>query len=112
VQYQLAETTQIPHQQAGDGKAAIVTEISKLLDFTSRVPQPVILTAWRRLTLPGSSLCSRIIGTRASSVNVPKGVEHRPVAEQEVHVMLFEPAAIKHTGDVESDLTVHRYERI
>jgi mannose-6-phosphate isomerase-like protein (cupin superfamily) len=43
---------------------------------------------------------------------VPKGVEHRPVAEQEVHVMLFEPAAIKHTGDVESDLTVHRYERI
>jgi hypothetical protein len=26
--------------------------------------------------------------------------------------MLFEPAQIKHTGDVESQLTVHRYERI
>jgi mannose-6-phosphate isomerase-like protein (cupin superfamily) len=43
---------------------------------------------------------------------VPRGVEHRPVAEQEVEVMLFEPAQIKHTGDVESDLTVHEYQRI
>jgi mannose-6-phosphate isomerase-like protein (cupin superfamily) len=43
---------------------------------------------------------------------VPRGVEHRPVAEQEVEVMLFEPAEIKHTGDVESELTVHEFERI
>jgi hypothetical protein len=39
-------------------------------------------------------------------------VEHRPVAEQEVEVMLFEPAEIKHTGEVESELTVHEFERI
>jgi mannose-6-phosphate isomerase-like protein (cupin superfamily) len=43
---------------------------------------------------------------------VPRGVEHRPVAEQEVEVMLFEPAQIRHTGDVESALTVHQYQRI
>jgi len=43
---------------------------------------------------------------------VPRGVEHRPVAEREVEVLLFEPAEIKHTGDVESELTVHAYERI
>ena len=43
---------------------------------------------------------------------VPRGVEHRPVADQEVEVMLFEPAQIKHTGDVESHLTVHEFERI
>ena len=43
---------------------------------------------------------------------VPRGVEHRPVAEREVQVMLFEPAQIKHTGDVESPLTVRQYERI
>jgi mannose-6-phosphate isomerase-like protein (cupin superfamily) len=43
---------------------------------------------------------------------VPRGVEHRPVAENEVEVMLFEPAQIKHTGDVDSDLTVHEYQRI
>ena len=43
---------------------------------------------------------------------VPRGVEHRPVAEHEVEVMLFEPAQIKHTGEVESDLTVHEFQRI
>jgi mannose-6-phosphate isomerase-like protein (cupin superfamily) len=43
---------------------------------------------------------------------VPRGVEHRPVAEHEVEVMLFEPAQIKHTGDVKSELTVHEYQRI
>lgn len=43
---------------------------------------------------------------------VPRGVEHRPVADEEVEVMLFEPAQIKHTGEVESDLTVREYQRI
>lgn len=43
---------------------------------------------------------------------VPKGVEHKPVAEQEVWMMLFEPNHIKHTGDVKSDLTVENYESI
>ncbi len=41
---------------------------------------------------------------------VPRGVEQRPVAEEEVAVMLFEPAGIKHTGDVESELTVREIE--
>lgn len=43
---------------------------------------------------------------------VPRGVEHRPVAEEEVSVMLFEPAAIEHTGGVESPLTVREWQRI
>lgn len=43
---------------------------------------------------------------------VPRGVEHRPVSEREVEVMLFEPANIKHTGDVESALTVREFEKI
>jgi mannose-6-phosphate isomerase-like protein (cupin superfamily) len=43
---------------------------------------------------------------------VPRGVEHRPVAEREVHVLLFEPAQIKHTGNMESALTVRNFERI
>lgn len=37
---------------------------------------------------------------------VPRGVEHRPVAEQECHVLLFEPAGIVNTGNaIESDKT-------
>jgi mannose-6-phosphate isomerase-like protein (cupin superfamily) len=38
---------------------------------------------------------------------VPKGVEHRPVATEEVSVMLFEPATTLNTGDAISDLTKH-----
>ena len=37
---------------------------------------------------------------------VPRGTEHRPVAEREVHVLLFEPATTRNTGDVQSELTV------
>jgi mannose-6-phosphate isomerase-like protein (cupin superfamily) len=43
---------------------------------------------------------------------VPKGVEHKPVAKEEVHVLLFEPLTTKHTGDVIADITVKTYETI
>jgi mannose-6-phosphate isomerase-like protein (cupin superfamily) len=38
-------------------------------------------------------------------VIVPRGTEHRPVAEAEVHVMLFEPAGTLNTGNVMDTLT-------
>ena len=41
---------------------------------------------------------------------VPRGVEHRPVAEEEVHVLLFEPAATLNTGDVRNERTVDQLE--
>lgn len=37
---------------------------------------------------------------------VPKGVEHRPVAENEVSIMLFEPKDTVNTGNVENNLTI------
>jgi len=37
---------------------------------------------------------------------VPRGVEHRPVAEDEVHVLLFEPATTRNTGNVTDERTV------
>lgn len=43
---------------------------------------------------------------------VPMGVEHRPVANEEVWMLLFEPANIKHTGDVKSHLTIDHYEKL
>jgi mannose-6-phosphate isomerase-like protein (cupin superfamily) len=45
-------------------------------------------------------------------VVIPKGVEHRPVAQEECHLMLIEPKGTRHTGDVESELTVREYSRI
>ena len=44
---------------------------------------------------------------------VPKGVEHRPVAKEEVSIMLFEPATTLNTGDAESnELTRNDLEKI
>ena len=37
---------------------------------------------------------------------VPRGVEHRPVAPEEVHIMLIEPAGTRNTGDEETERTV------
>ena len=43
---------------------------------------------------------------------VPKGVEHKPVAENEVWVMLFEPAGTLNTGDVVDEKTISELEWI
>jgi len=44
---------------------------------------------------------------------VPRGVEHRPVAEEEVSVLLFEPATTLNTGNVQNDaLTRQTLERL
>jgi mannose-6-phosphate isomerase-like protein (cupin superfamily) len=43
---------------------------------------------------------------------VPRGVEHRPVADEEVEVMLFEPAGTLNTGNVRNTRTVERLERL
>jgi mannose-6-phosphate isomerase-like protein (cupin superfamily) len=43
---------------------------------------------------------------------VPRGVEHKPVALEETHVLLFEPAGTLNTGNVRDARTVERLERI
>ena len=43
---------------------------------------------------------------------VPRGVEHKPSAKEETHLLLFEPLSTKHTGDVMADITVETYEEI
>lgn len=43
---------------------------------------------------------------------VPQGVEHRPVAAREVHVLLIEPAGTLNTGNVINDRTVEKPERL
>ena len=36
---------------------------------------------------------------------VPRGIEHRPVADEEAHVLLFEPSGTLNTGSVKNELT-------
>jgi mannose-6-phosphate isomerase-like protein (cupin superfamily) len=43
---------------------------------------------------------------------VPRGVEHKPVAEEEVHLLMFEPASTLNTGNVRNERTVDKPRRI
>ena len=38
-------------------------------------------------------------------VIIPRGVEHMPIAEEEAHVLLFEPKTVLNTGDVRNERT-------
>jgi mannose-6-phosphate isomerase-like protein (cupin superfamily) len=62
------------------------------------------------LVLHGSfrmELRDRVIELRAGELLVvPRGVEHRPVADEEVAILLFEPAGTLNTGNVQSERTV------
>ena len=37
---------------------------------------------------------------------VPRGVDHRPIADLEVHILLFEPDTTLNTGNIRNELTV------
>ena len=43
---------------------------------------------------------------------VPRGVRHRPVADDECHIVLFEPAGTRNTGDAVSERTVTSLRRV
>ena len=45
-------------------------------------------------------------------VVIPKGVEHLPVADEEAHVLFFEPKTTLNTGNVQSERTVRELERL
>lgn len=49
---------------------------------------------------------------KGDMIVVPKGVEHRPVAEKEVSIMLFEPASTLNTGDAKGELTKEKLQWI
>ncbi len=45
-------------------------------------------------------------------VIVPRGIEHQPVADEEVHVLLFEPATTLNTGTLRNERTVEQLDWI
>lgn len=53
-----------------------------------------------------------VILNKGEFIIVPKGVEHKPVADEEVLVMLFEPATTLNTGDTDNELTQHQLDRL
>ena len=43
---------------------------------------------------------------------VPRGVDHKPVADEECWILLFEPASTLNTGNVENEFTLHELDRV
>jgi mannose-6-phosphate isomerase-like protein (cupin superfamily) len=43
---------------------------------------------------------------------IPRGVEHMPVADEEAHVLLFEPRSTLNTGNVQNERTLAELERL
>ena len=50
--------------------------------------------------------------TEGEFIVVPRGIEHRPVAEEEAQVLLFEPATTLNTGNVRGERTVAELQRL
>lgn len=53
-----------------------------------------------------------LIVNEGEFVIIPRGAEHLPVADEEVHVMLFEPKGTLNTGDVTNERTVRDPQRL
>jgi mannose-6-phosphate isomerase-like protein (cupin superfamily) len=68
-------------------------------------------SSWSKRRFHGVSRSARLAG-RGEFLIVPRGVEHRPVAEEEAHVLLFEPASTLNTGNVQNERTVAHLDRI
>ena len=50
--------------------------------------------------------------TPGEFIIVQRGVEHKPVADEEVEILLFEPASTVNTGNIENDRTKKHLEKI
>lgn len=47
-----------------------------------------------------------VVVNQGEMIVVPAGVEHKPVAEEEVYILLFEPKSTRNTGNVQDERTV------
>ncbi|MDA3843996.1 MAG: cupin domain-containing protein [Candidatus Kapabacteria bacterium] len=61
-----------------------------------------------RMEMPGKTI---ELG-KGEFLIIPKGQEHRPIAEKEALIMLFEPAGTINTGNVKHDYSIDSPERI
>ena len=53
-----------------------------------------------------------VVVNEGEFIIVPRKVEHRPVADEEVHILLFEPASTLNTGNIENERTRKTLEKI
>lgn len=83
------------HHHENEDEMFLVVKGRFRMEFRERQGEPEGSTQAKEIWLAQGEFCI-----------VPRGVEHRPVAEEECHVLLFEPATTLNTGNVQDDFTV------
>lgn len=62
---------------------------------------------------PGAPKEDKVVSLEPGEfIIVPRGVEHKPVADEECWIMLFEPASTLNTGNVTNELTLRELEKV
>jgi mannose-6-phosphate isomerase-like protein (cupin superfamily) len=83
------------HHHENEDEMFLVVKGRFRMEFHDQPSEPVASIPAREIWLEEGEFCI-----------VPRGVEHRPVADQECHVLLFEPATTLNTGNVQDEFTV------
>jgi mannose-6-phosphate isomerase-like protein (cupin superfamily) len=83
------------HHHENEDEMFLVVKGRFRMEFHDQLGGPVASIPAREIWLEEGEFCI-----------VPRGVEHRPVADQECHVLLFETATTLNTGNVQDEFTV------
>jgi mannose-6-phosphate isomerase-like protein (cupin superfamily) len=89
------------HHHHNEDEMFLVVNGRFRMEFREQQNEPATSTQTKQIWLEQGEFCI-----------VPRGVEHRPVAEQECHVLLFEPASTLNTGNVQNEFTVPVLDRV
>lgn len=83
------------HHHDNEDEMFLVVKGRFRMEFNEPQDEPTTSTRAKEIWLEEGEFCI-----------VPRGVEHRPVADQECQVLLFEPATTLNTGNVQDEFTV------
>jgi len=83
------------HHHENEDEMFLVVKGRFRMEFREQQDKPAASTKAKEIWLEEGEFCI-----------VPRGVEHRPVADQECQVLLFEPATTLNTGNVQDEFTV------
>ena len=83
------------HHHDNEDEMFLVVKGRFRMEYNETQDEPMTSTKAKEIWLEEGEFCI-----------VPRGVEHRPVADQECQVLLFEPATTLNTGNVQDEFTV------
>ncbi len=83
-----------------NGQAVKLVKIEGAFPWHHHQDEDELFLVWQgEITL---EFCDRSVTlTRGEGLVVPKGVEHRPVADREAQILLFEPTGVRNTGNID-----------